>query len=69
MGKSRAKKPTLNQKKQITAAGLVAGNWLVLWENEKELRLVNRLSGTSRSIKKSPQRGGRGAQKIIPTSL
>lgn len=61
MGKSRATKPTLAQKKLMTAAGLVAKNWLVLEEDEKELRLVNRLSGTSRTVKKSPQLGSRRA--------
>lgn len=61
MGKSRATKPTLAQKKLMTAAGLVAKNWLVLEEDEKELRLVNRLSGISRTVKKSPQLGSRRA--------
>ena len=61
MGRSRATKPTLSQKKLMTAAGLIASNWLVLWENEQELRLVSRLSGSSRIIKKSPQLGGRRA--------
>ncbi len=61
MGRSKARKPTLAQKKQMTAAGMIACNWLVIWENAEELRLVNRLSGTSRSIKKSPQPGSRRA--------
>lgn len=54
MGRSKAIKPTLAQKKLIAAAGLVVNNWLVLWENDEELRLVHRSSGTARHIKKNP---------------
>lgn len=61
MGRSRATKPTLAQKKLINTAGLVVRNWLVLWENEQELRLVRKGTGKSRSIKKSPQLGSRRA--------
>ena len=52
MGRSRAVKPTLAQKKLMTDAGLIANNWLVLRDDASELRLVNRLSGRSRCIKK-----------------
>lgn len=52
MGKNKAVKPTLAQKKQITAAGLVANNWLVMTESEEKLLLVSRNSGKFRSIKK-----------------
>lgn len=54
MGRSRAVKPTLGQKKLMTEAGLVPRNWLVLRDDIQELRVVNRLSGKSRCIKKSP---------------
>ncbi len=52
MGKNKAVKPTLAQKKRITAAGLIANNWLVMKESEGELLLVSRNSGRFRSIKK-----------------
>lgn len=61
MGRSRATKPTLSQKKLMTAAGLIASNWLVLWENHSILQIVHRTSGSSRSIRKSPQLGSRRA--------
>lgn len=54
MGRSRATKPTLGQKKLITQAGLVAKNWLVIREDESELRLVSRMSGRTRKIEKAP---------------
>ncbi len=54
MGRSRAVKPTLGQKKLMTEARLIVKNWLVLREDIQELRVVNRLSGKSRCIKKSP---------------
>lgn len=54
MGRSRATKPTLKQKKLISDAGLIARNWLVLREDETELHLVNRASGRSRCVKKIP---------------
>ena len=65
MGKNKAVKPTLAQKKQITDAGLVANNWLVMKESEEELLLVSRNSGRFRSIKKSPLPGSRKARKNI----
>lgn len=55
MGRSRATKPTLKQKKLISDAGLISRNWLVLREDETELHLVNRASGRSRCVKKIPR--------------
>lgn len=52
MGKSRARKPTRQEKTLITAAGLVARNWYVIQNTDTELRLVNKGSGKSRTIKK-----------------
>ncbi|MCI8823422.1 MAG: hypothetical protein HFI15_13130 [Lachnospiraceae bacterium] len=63
MGKNKAVKPTLEQKKRITDAGLVANNWLVMKESEEELLLVSRNSGRFRKIKKSPLQGSRKARK------
>ena len=54
MGRSRATKPTLAQKKLISAAGLVANNWLVILDSKEALHLVHRSSGTARHIKKNP---------------
>ena len=65
MGKNKAVKPTLAQKKRITDAGLVANNWLVMKGSEEELLLVSRNSGRFRSIKKSPLPGSRKARKNI----
>lgn len=59
MGKNKAVKPTLAQKKLISAAGLVVRNWLVMSETEEELRIVHRTSGRFRSIKKSPLPGSK----------
>lgn len=52
MGKSKAKKPTLAQKKIIAAAGLIAKNWLVLKETDEELHLVSKGAGKTRKVKK-----------------
>lgn len=52
MGKTKAKKPTLEQKKYIANAGLVVKNWLVLHDTENELHLVSRGTGMNRRIKK-----------------
>lgn len=52
MGRSRATKPTLAQKKLITQAGLRVSNWLVIRDEEKELCLVNRGSGKTRKVLK-----------------
>lgn len=59
MGKNKAVKPTLAQKKLISNAGLVVRNWLVLRDNDEELRIVHRTSGKPKSIKKSPVPGSR----------
>ncbi len=56
-------KPTLEQKKRITDAGLVANNWLGMKGREEELLLVSRNSGRFRKIKKSPLQGSRKARK------
>lgn len=69
MGRSRAVKPTLAQKKLMTEAGLIVKNWLVLREDAEELRLVSRASGKSRSIKKPPRRQAEGAEKNISSRL
>ena len=52
MGKNKAVKPTLAQKKQMAAAGLIVNNWLVMKEDAVELLLVSRNSGRFRRIKK-----------------
>lgn len=54
MGRSRAVKPTRDQKERISAAGLEPRSWLVLEETPEELRLVSRRSGANRVIKKAP---------------
>ena len=53
MGRSRAMKPTRNQKALMSTAGLAVNNWLVLEETKTELRLVSRGAGVRRTIKKS----------------
>lgn len=53
MGKSKARKPTREQKRWISAAGLVVKNWLVLSDTPEEMKLVNRGSGRNRKIKKA----------------
>lgn len=52
MGRSRATKPTRNQKEIMLKAGYVVKNWLVLEDTEKELHLVSRGTGVHRRIKK-----------------
>ena len=65
MGKSRAKNPTLAQKKLISAAGLVARNWYVISETDTDLCLVHKGTGKSRKIKKEEKsHDKRGKQKI-----
>lgn len=63
MGRSRAKKPTRTQKAQISAAGLIPRNWLVLSEDSEKLRLVSKRSGTTRIIKKAPPAATRQGHK------
>ena len=53
MVKSKARKPMREQKKWISAAGLVVKNWLVLSDTPEEIKLVNRGSGRIRTIKKT----------------
>ena len=61
MGRSRAAKPTRDQKALISAAGLEPRSWLVLEETPEELRLVSRRTGATRVIKKAPPaRAGQG---------
>lgn len=53
MGKTKAKNPTLAQKKLIAAAGLIPRNWYVLKDTENELHLVSKGSGKTRKISKT----------------
>ena len=62
MGKSKATKPTRDQKAVIMAAGLIWQNWLVLSESDAELHIVSRGAGVSRTLKK-PLRVGRPSQR------
>lgn len=52
MGRSRAKKPTLDQKKVIARDGLNPRDWLVLRDMEYSMILVHRSSGESRIVVK-----------------
>lgn len=54
MGKSKARKPTREQKNFISAAGLQPEDWLVITDIPKCLHLVHRGTGTSRHIEKEP---------------
>ena len=54
MRRSRATRPTGDQKMLIDSAGLEVRSWLVLAETPEELRLVSRRSGATRVIKKAP---------------
>lgn len=56
MGRSRATKPTRNQKVLLSKSGLAVNNWLALEETMTELRLVSRGAGMRRTIKKGPTR-------------
>lgn len=56
MGRSRAVKPTRDQKALISAAGLEVRSWLVLAETPEELHLVSRRTGATRVIKKARRR-------------
>lgn len=57
MGKSRAAKPTLAQKKHIKYAGLEPRDWLVRIDAPNTLALVHKSTGTSRVIEKGPTGG------------
>lgn len=59
MGKNKAVKPTLEQKKLMAESGLIASDYLVMMDTSEELRLVHRNSGRFRSIKKIPLPGSR----------
>ena len=54
MGRSKAVKPTRDQKALIDSAGLEVRSWLVLAETPEEQRLVSRRTGATRVIKKAP---------------
>ena len=62
MGKSRATKPTHDQKVVIADAGLIWQNWLVVSESDKALHIVSRSAGESRTLEK-PLRVGRPSQR------
>ena len=53
MGKTKAKNPTLAQKKIMASAGLIPRNWYVLKDTENDLHLVSKGSGKTRKISKS----------------
>lgn len=48
----RPKKPTLAQKKLISGAGLRWTNWMVQMEDDSVLKLINKITGKTRDIKK-----------------
>lgn len=52
MGRPKPRKPTRDEKKLISAAGLIARNWHVLDDQEDKLHLINKGTGRSRYIKK-----------------
>ena len=54
MGRSKAVKPTRDQKALISAAGLEVRSWLVISDTPEELHLVSRRTGATRVIKKAP---------------
>lgn len=59
MGRSRATKPTLVQRKFIQDAGLDSKDWLVRIDAPNNLALVHRSTGASRVIEKEPTGGRR----------
>ena len=50
MGRSKAKKPTLDQKKLIAEKKLDPRDWLVLRDMPNSMVLVHRTSGESRTV-------------------
>ena len=52
MGRSKATKPTLDQKKVIARDGLNPRDWLVLRDMEYSMILVHRSSGESHVVEK-----------------
>lgn len=63
MGRSRATKPTRNQKVHIAAAGLRPADYLVLMDAPNTLALVHRRGGETRVIEKVPSGGNRKGTK------
>lgn len=57
MGRSRAAKPTREQKVLMDKRGLIARNWLVIRETPEELKLVSKGTGRSRTIRKNETPG------------
>ncbi len=57
MGKSRATKPTREQKARMTRAGYDPKDFLVIRDSPKELTLVRRGDGSIRKIEKDPAAG------------
>ncbi len=62
MGRSKAAKPTRDQKEVIMTAGLIWSDWLVLSESDEELHIVSRGTGESRTLKK-PLKVGKTSQR------
>lgn len=56
MGKVNPRKPTRNQKKWITANGLLLKHWQVLSETDLELVLIHRTTKEIKTIRKEGQR-------------
>lgn len=54
MGKSKATKPTRDQKILMAKKRLLAENYLVIKDTKEELVLVSKLFGRTRVIKKDP---------------
>ena len=52
MGRSKATKPTLDQKKMIAGEGLNPKDWLVLRDMPNSMILVHRTSGESHVVEK-----------------
>lgn len=50
MGKTKSKKPTLAQKRQISEAGMNPRDWRVLREDGTEMVLVHKGTGACRTI-------------------
>lgn len=62
MGRSKAAKPTRDQKEVIMTAGLIWSDWLVLSESDEELHIASRGTGESRTLKK-PLKVGKTSQR------
>jgi len=57
MGKSKATKPTRDQKILMAKNRLLPENYLVIKDTKEELVLVSKLFGKTRTIKKDPAAG------------